>query len=51
MTNIYQIKMTMMRAVLITLLLTLFTTEAAYPNTFEKRESAETELVDSSDEV
>ena len=43
--------MAVTRAVLITLVLALITSGAAYPNTDEQRESAENEAIDARDEV
>ena len=43
--------MAVARAVLITLVLALITSGAAYPNTFEEKESAENEAIDARDEV
>ena len=43
--------MTVTRAVLITLVLTLFAPGAAYPNAVEKRNTAENEAVDAREEV
>ena len=45
------LEMATTRTVLITLVLVLFTTGAAYPNAVEKRESAENEAVEARDQV